>query len=448
MHRRNNLLSMAVILALVSAFSATINATEMERWRLPETRVDGGEYLVYRLSYRGIFTAFVWKELADLALIAGQRPINFEQQPGCHLQLKLSTENYAVAEVLRPTRYQRHSIVDPGLQRALLVEEIEDSTEDEQNATWINWTDKRIELFRQRRQTTDDAGFFFDDDDPYPADIEWEEDGAKPLPDFLNTWPLLDGKYTPLIYDKSIDISDLESLLDPLSLIFAARWQTDDASQYRVFPVTYEDEVRYYRTHTLGREDVDIAGARLPAHKLEIKRTRLEGAEDKGFLIMWLSDDERRIPLQFEIQTKVGKIKIHIRPESLRNNRSNIEDCIATGSPQLASKNALSGAQYQQNLGDWVGGVSGGHVTASADPITERADLNSWSIGGELRRGRFAFGTAYVWRGDSNLRTKNYDQEETNIGISWRGSWRGKKWRAALSRSHTTSSLRNYKLLE
>ncbi len=341
MHLRNNLLSMGVMLALIAGFTIAANAAEMERWRLAETRVDGGEYLVYRLSYRGIFTAFVWKDLADLVLISGQRPITFERQPGCHLQLKLSTENYAVAEALRPTRYQRLSIVDPRLQRTLLVEEIEDSTEDEQNATWVNWADRRIELFRQRRQITDgSAGFFFDDDDPYPADVEWEKDGARPLPDFLNTSPLLDGKYTPLVYDKAIDIPDLESLLDPLSLIFAARRQVDDSSQERIFPVTYEDEIRYYRIHALGREDVDIAGTRLPAHKLEIKRTRLESAEDKGLLIMWLSDDERRIPLQFEIQAKVGKVKIHIRAESLRDNR-NTDSCITTRPQQMATKGIL-----------------------------------------------------------------------------------------------------------
>jgi len=107
-------------------------------------------------------------------------------------------------------------------------------------------------------------------------------------------------------------------------------------------------------------------------------------------------------------------------------------------------RNAIElGAQYQQNLGEWVGGVSGGYVTANADSATERADLDSWSIGGELRHGRFTFGSAYVWRGDSNLRTKDYDQEETNIGVSWRG----RKWRTALSSSRTTSSSRNYDVL-
>lgn len=330
--------ALGVLLALIAGLFSAASASEMERWQLAEKTVDDSEYLVYRLSYRGIFTAFVWKELADLALIAGHQPVSVEQQPGCSLQLKLSTENYTVAEALRPTRYQRHSIVDPSLRRVLLVKEIEDSTEDEQNATWINWTDNRIELFRQRRKTSDDsAGFFFDDDDPYPAETEWEKDGAKPLPAFLNTSPLLDGKYTPLVYDKSIDIPGLDTLLDPLSLIFAARRHAGDPSQDLVFPVTFEDEIRYYRAHALGRDVVEIAGTRLPAHKLQIKRTRIDGARDKELLIMWLSDDVRRIPLQFEIRAKVGKIKIHIRPQSLRND-PDTAPCFATTPRQIAAK--------------------------------------------------------------------------------------------------------------
>ena len=98
------------------------------------------------------------------------------------------------------------------------------------------------------------------------------------------------------------------------------------------------------------------------------------------------------------------------------------------------------GVQYQQTLGNWIGGLSGGYVTADAEPITERADMNSWSIGGELRRGRLTLGSAYVWRGDSNMRTENYDQAERNVGAYWRG----KKWSAALSTSQTTSSSRDY----
>ncbi|MCF6323970.1 MAG: porin [Gammaproteobacteria bacterium] len=107
-------------------------------------------------------------------------------------------------------------------------------------------------------------------------------------------------------------------------------------------------------------------------------------------------------------------------------------------------RNAIEiGTQYQKDLGNWIGGLSGTYVTANADPITERADISSWSFGGEMRRDHLVLGAAYVWRGDSNRRTRDYNQREINIGVSWRGP----KWRAALSTSRTTSSSRDYKVI-
>jgi len=111
-------------------------------------------------------------------------------------------------------------------------------------------------------------------------------------------------------------------------------------------------------------------------------------------------------------------------------------------------ENAIElGVQYQQPLSGWVdgwiGGLSGGYVSANAEAMTERADIDSWSAGAELKRGRLTLGCAYVWRGDSNLRTRGYDQEEVNLGFSWRG----RQWKVAMSGSRTTSSRRNYNLM-
>jgi hypothetical protein len=77
------------------------------------------------------------------------------------------------------------------------------------------------------------------------------------------------------------------------------------------------------------------------------------------------------------------------------------------------------GVQYQQPVGDWIVGLSGGYAFGDADRITTRADLSSWSIGTELRNGPFRFGGAYVRRGDSNRLDRNFDQWEINAGISW-----------------------------
>ena len=85
-------------------------------------------------------------------------------------------------------------------------------------------------------------------------------------------------------------------------------------------------------------------------------------------------------------------------------------------------------AQYQRPVGDWSLGVSGAWVTAQADAITTRADIDSWSVGLQARREKLVLGGAYVSRGDSN-RLANTDQTEFNVGVSWREE----QWGAALS---------------
>jgi hypothetical protein len=86
------------------------------------------------------------------------------------------------------------------------------------------------------------------------------------------------------------------------------------------------------------------------------------------------------------------------------------------------------GVQYQRPVGDWALGVSGAWVTAQADTITQRADIDSWSVGLQARRDKLVIGGAFVERGDSN-RLAVTDQDEVNVGVAWREE----KWGVALS---------------
>jgi hypothetical protein len=86
------------------------------------------------------------------------------------------------------------------------------------------------------------------------------------------------------------------------------------------------------------------------------------------------------------------------------------------------------GVQYQRPVGDWALGVSGAWVTAQADAITQRADIDSWSVGLQARRDKLVIGGAFVERGDSN-RLALTNQDEFNVGVAWRDE----KWGVALS---------------
>lgn len=100
------------------------------------------------------------------------------------------------------------------------------------------------------------------------------------------------------------------------------------------------------------------------------------------------------------------------------------------------------GLQYQQPVGDWILGASGGYAVGDADPLTTRADLNSWSVGAEARRGPLRIGAAYVDRGDSNRLDRDFDQWEVNGGVGWVTP----EWGVAGSVAYTKASDRDNRL--
>lgn len=101
------------------------------------------------------------------------------------------------------------------------------------------------------------------------------------------------------------------------------------------------------------------------------------------------------------------------------------------------------GLQYQQPVGDWILGASAGYATGQADPVTTRADLNSWSVGAEARKGPLRIGGAYVDRGDSNRLDRGFDQWEVNGGIGWVTP----EWGVAGSAAYTKASDRENRLV-
>lgn len=100
-------------------------------------------------------------------------------------------------------------------------------------------------------------------------------------------------------------------------------------------------------------------------------------------------------------------------------------------------------AAYQVPVGDWAFSISAAYVGATADPITQRGDIESWSIGAEAGLDKITIGGAYVQRGDSNSLTVGLDEDEYNIGVAWRDD----TWGVAASFAQTESSVLTNQLL-
>lgn len=92
------------------------------------------------------------------------------------------------------------------------------------------------------------------------------------------------------------------------------------------------------------------------------------------------------------------------------------------------------GAQYEQPVGAWIVGASAAYVHGNSD-TPGLADLDSWSLGFQARRGKLVIGGAYVHRGDSNLFADGFDQSEVNLGVAWRAD----DWAVAVSAARTAA---------
>ena len=286
-------------------------------WNLQQSP-GNAEHLRYRLAYRGILTAFVWKELAEVAFTAAAAISKQAPEPSCELVMRLTTENNGFAEYLRPTRYRWRSFSDPALQRALLVEVIELTDDDrEHRVSWFDWKRRSIELFRLRKRRF------------VPAFLgDWEqpaEDAEEPGRDFLRTLlrdepPAREGERR-MSWAKAVPIRpDRTRLLDPLGFLYAARWH-DYGGGDLVLPVSYKEEIRNYRAHLAGRGSLQVNGTRYRVLEVEMRRRNAREAEEEGFMRVWFSDDSRRLPLRFLVDGFIGKIRLRILPESLARSR-------------------------------------------------------------------------------------------------------------------------------
>jgi len=141
-----------LVLCGVLSFSVLVHAVDIEDWSLAETQQADQEFLLYRLSFNGFVTAFVWKDLADTVIVADSKAHSFNQQKSCQLNLKLSTEDFLVAELFAPTRYHWRTTVTPDISQVLMFEEINENEDDVHRVTWLNKKEKQLEVFHKRKK--------------------------------------------------------------------------------------------------------------------------------------------------------------------------------------------------------------------------------------------------------------------------------------------------------
>ncbi len=315
------------------------STNELAKWDLRENNSNHSDYLNYKLKYRGFITLFIWKELADIAFISDAKIEDFEGNQSCQLAMKLTTENHSFSESLHPYRYQWRSKVSPDLSKVYLVEEIGKGTNEEFNVHWLNWKDNVIDLFHQRQLIVPEEDVYAEEEeynnsftdvkDQTPEPF-WEKDGKIPMPGYFNHLPNLGNSLDFLVHEKSIEFDQVSGLIDPLALIFSARWHNAINQNKSVFQVIHKDEIREYQIELLGEEILTVGEQEISTTKIYISRKNKQESEDEGFIALWVSNDAKRIPLKYEVEVRIGTIHVDLTEKSLQQ-YNQPKSCLASG---------------------------------------------------------------------------------------------------------------------
>ncbi len=285
------------------------NLSENTNIIVPDFPFSSGEILHYKLSYRGLLTSMIWADLADVRMTYLNETHTPDNQKAYQFELFLSTEHYSKAEMFQPVRYTYTTTLDASLQRTVLIEEIDEGKNQSHDFLWLDWQNKKTQLYKKREKEQQHHGFLGMD-----VRESWEKDGTQPVPEFLGQFPPLAEQQSYLIHKESGDKIEYLQILDPLSLIYTLRSQEfdfepgSDSMMVRNFSVVVSDDIRQYHVTPLILEELSINDKIYSGIKYQIQTDE----KKDNYYYVWLSNDEKKVPLRMAMDAPLGKIEIDL----------------------------------------------------------------------------------------------------------------------------------------
>lgn len=298
------------------------------------TLEQASERLHYRISYRGVFTAYVWKDLADMTLHSFPAREQFNGAPICRATMTVDTRNYGFAEFSYPVRLRYDALAAPDLSFTHLVSDHDDGVESIHNVMWFDWGRERIKYYRKRLYAPVEprkAGHQF----AWEADEHrWEADGKERLPEFLLDYPPVGEGLSYLIHSRTMRRVKDGRAMDPLTMLYALRTYDYHQRPEREITVVHKEKIGHYVVRLLGREVARVGGQTQEVLHVRVrKHDAAVGAP--GQLDVWLTDDPQRVITRFDIEAKVGLIRVDLVGQQ---SSAMLGGCVDGASLQWASR--------------------------------------------------------------------------------------------------------------
>ncbi len=118
--------------------------------------------------------------------------------------------------------------------------------------------------------------------------------------------------------DQDVHSEQFSRIYDPVTAIYLLRYQRDLTKAMQVDVYDGKDHARLY-VNPIGTDVVTVKAGRFPALGLNLKVVKLTGSrEELGKGTLWISNDERRIPLLLKSAPIVGQVQFELVEASPR----------------------------------------------------------------------------------------------------------------------------------
>jgi len=261
------------------------------------------ETIDFKVTYHGMFTAYQEFDIGDVRLDITQTRSLLDDEPIVRAQLTASSAAYPLVEQFYPYRYDFTSYHQGSWPRSLAFERRKQTSRLRHDLLLLNWEGAALWRFG-----IDDA----EQSEPLSSQLPaamFKTLLVAGLPDYgVQLKPRPEGQAPPP-----------ESTLDRLALLQQIRALPLLPDTSEDLTVTDGKEFIHYRVTVIKRELIQAAAGSRSAWKIRVEGFESDHGEERFRhrpVYIWISDDQRRLPLRFVIRHAVGTFTVEMQPGS------------------------------------------------------------------------------------------------------------------------------------
>jgi len=259
------------------------------------------ERLEYKISYQGGLTAMVWLDICDAVLETSQQIVSVNGEPAYKALIEISSERYEQMEELYPFRFHLTSFYSSDMQRSILFDKRKKTKKDRHEIIRFDWGKKVTERYKRLKPKQIAAG---------ASNIKVTETDTSDLFAFLG--------YDQAHFSRSGRAGQKlsNSMLDRLSLLQAVRSQKLVVGEEKRLTIADGKKVLNYLIRVQGREVLEHNGQKQDLLKVRFdafKAGKWSGKPAHPAVYVWMTTDERKIPVRFSIDYAMGTFVIQLK---------------------------------------------------------------------------------------------------------------------------------------